>query len=79
MIDEQRQQIVLSALREASEKWKEAFNSGNAAGCASQYEADAIMTAKPFGTFTGREEIQAFWQQLVERDTVTSGMDFYIR
>ena len=28
MIDEQRQQIVLSALREASEKWKEALIAG---------------------------------------------------
>ncbi len=40
--------------------------SGNAAGCASQYEPDAIMTAKPFGTFKGTEQIQAFWQKLID-------------
>ena len=66
MITEDKKQIVLSALKEASEKWKAAFNMGNAEGCASQYESDAVMTAKPFGTFNGTEEIKAFWQKLID-------------
>ena len=66
MITEEKRQIVLSALKDASEKWKTAFNKGDAEGCASQYESDAVMTAKPFGTFSGAEEIKAFWQQLID-------------
>ena len=62
--------IVMSeALKEAvitaSQKWKSSFNSGDAAGCAACYEENAVMEAKPFGLFTGREAIQGFWQSLV--------------
>ena len=66
MVAEEKKQLVLSALKEASEKWKTAFNSGDAEGCASQYEPDAVMTAKPFGTFNGAEEIRAFWQKIID-------------
>ncbi len=30
------------------------------------YEEDAVMVAAPFGTFEGREAIQAFWQQIID-------------
>ncbi|MEH6442986.1 MAG: nuclear transport factor 2 family protein [Oceanospirillaceae bacterium] len=63
---EQQRDIVLAALDKASNLWKEGFNSGNAAQCAAQYEDDAVMQAKPFGTFTGTAEITAFWQQLID-------------
>lgn len=59
-------ETILAAVRQASESWKHSFNTGNAAGCAAQYEADAVMHARPFGTFTGTEEIQAFWQKLID-------------
>ena len=65
MVTEEKRQILLSAIRNASEKWKIAFNAGDAEGCASQYESDAVMTAKPFGTFSGAEEIRKFWQKLI--------------
>ena len=68
MIKEEKRQAVLDALKNASEKWKLAFNFGDAEGCASQYESDAVMTAKPFGVFIGKEEIQGFWQKLVDDD-----------
>lgn len=58
---------LLNAVNQASENWKNAFNSGDAAGCAAQYEADATMHARPFGTFVGTEQIQAFWQQLIDQ------------
>ena len=58
-------QNLMDAVKLASETWKNAFNTGNAAGCAAQYEADAVMVAKPFGTFTGTAEIQAFWEKLI--------------
>ena len=56
---------VIEAVQAASQKWKNAFNSGNAKGCAECYEEDAVMEAKPFGTFTGRAEIESFWSKLV--------------
>ena len=65
MITEERKTAVLSAVNTASEKWKHAFNTGDAEGCAAQYEENAVMTAKPFGTFEGREAIQGFWAQLI--------------
>ena len=58
--------LLLEAITAASERWKNAFNRGDAAGCAAQYEADAVMHARPFGTFTGRDAIQGFWQQLID-------------
>ena len=56
---------VREAVEAASERWKSAFNGGDAAGCAAQYEADAVMHARPFGTFRGTAEIQGFWQKLI--------------
>ena len=56
---------VLDAVKKASEKWKNAFNSGNAEDCAMQYEEDAVMKADPFGTFTGRNAIRGFWENLI--------------
>ncbi len=63
---ENANQTLLKAVKEASERWKNAFNSGDAAGCAAQYEPNAVMHAKPFGTFNGTNEIQTFWKQLVD-------------
>lgn len=68
MITEVKKQIVLKALKDASERWKTAFNTGDAEGCASHYESNAVMTAKPFGTFKGTEEIMAFWKNLIDDD-----------
>ncbi|WP_444931890.1 isochorismatase [Microbulbifer sp. SSSA002] len=59
--------ILIEKTKAASEQWKFYFNSGNAAGCASMYEAQAQMTAKPFGVFEGRESIQTFWQNLIDQ------------
>lgn len=66
MITKEQKAIVLNAVKTASEKWKISFNSGDAAGCAFQYEETAVMNARPFGTFTGITEIQSFWQQLID-------------
>ena len=66
MITHEQKQNMLNALKDASEKWKTAFNTGNAEGCAAQYESNAEMTATPFGTFKGTEQIKAFWQKLID-------------
>ena len=66
MISNEQESVVLSAVQAGSAAWKSSFNSGDAAGCAAQYEEDAVMHAKPFGTFSGREAIQGFWQKLID-------------
>ncbi len=61
----QQQNIVLAAVEQASKQWKNSFNTQNASGCAAMYESDAVMHARPFGTFTGSVEIEQFWQNLM--------------
>jgi ketosteroid isomerase-like protein len=61
------QDQILTACKTAIAAWQTAFNSQDAAGCAAQYEESAVMHARPFGTFTGREEIQTFWQGIIDQ------------
>ncbi|MGF1755478.1 nuclear transport factor 2 family protein [Vibrio makurazakiensis] len=61
------QEAVLEACKTAINAWQLAFNSQDAAGCAAQYAEGTVMEARPFGTFTGREEIQAFWQNIIDQ------------
>ena len=63
-MDAAARERVEQAVWAASARWQEAFNTQNAAGCAAAYEPDAVMVAKPFGTFRGRAEIEAFWKKL---------------
>ncbi len=65
-MNEQQKANVIAAVQASSERWKNAFNSGNAAECAAQYEPSAVMKAEPFGTFEGIEAIQGFWQKLMD-------------
>ena len=58
---------VLTACKEGISIWQKAFNSQDAAGCAGQYTADSVMDARPFGTFKGRDAIQAFWQNIMDQ------------
>ena len=58
------------AIATASQAWKNAFNAGDAVGAvgaAALYEENAVMVVKPFSTFTGRDEILAFWTKLVNK------------
>ena len=66
MLTTEKRTMLLTAVKDASEKWKTAFNSGNAIECAAQYESDAVMEARPFGRFVGTEAIQNFWQKLID-------------
>ena len=65
MMTNEQNKTVLEAINTASTQWKLAFNAGNSSGCAEHYEKDAVMHARPFGTFTGTTEIQRFWQQIM--------------
>ena len=60
-------QSVLEACQAGIEAWKAAFNRQDAKGCAEQYAEGTTMIAKPFGTFEGREQIQAFWQNIIDQ------------
>lgn len=60
-------QLVLAACQAGIDAWKQAFNSQDAKGCAAQYQEGTRMLAKPFGTFEGREQIQAFWQDIIDQ------------
>lgn len=66
MLNKEQIATVENAVLIGSTAWKKAFNSGDAGGCAAQYETTAVMNAKPFGTFTGSAAIQEFWQKLID-------------
>ncbi|MCG8405194.1 MAG: isochorismatase family protein [Phycisphaerales bacterium] len=53
-------------VRAASQRWIENFNSGNLEQIVQAYGEKAVMRAKPHGRFTGRKEIQGFWESLLE-------------
>lgn len=57
---------LLDAVSKASDRWKNAFNDGDASLCSEQYEVDATMEAMPFGTYKGRESIKNFWENLIK-------------
>ncbi|MCC4798441.1 isochorismatase [Enterovibrio norvegicus] len=58
----------LSIYNAGIKAWQDAFNNQDAAGCAAQYaDHTTLMVARPFGEFTGHEEIQAFWQQIIDQ------------
>jgi ketosteroid isomerase-like protein len=59
--DEKIKQAVL----ECSKKWIEAFNKGDTDTCVAGYQADAIINAKPLGTFKGTGKIDAFWRPFI--------------
>ena len=66
MLTKTQEQVILDAVSEASSVWKQSFNTGNAQGCANQYEPNAVMDVKPFGRFEGYEQICNFWQGLID-------------
>ena len=56
---------LISEVRKASSIWMTAFNAGKAAGCAAQYEESASLNAKPIGEFSGTDQIQKFWENII--------------
>ncbi len=71
------------AVKAAAEQWETFFNAGDAEGCASCYEKTATMTARPYGKFYGRKDIERFWTKLLSEgfrdvkypDTVITALD----
>lgn len=50
----------------ASQQWIANFNKGNTIAVSQAYTKNALMVAKPFGTFKGRQAIEAFWTPFIE-------------
>ena len=46
----------------ASQQWIANFNKGDVDACVAGYLPEAIMKAKPMGTFRGTREIDDFWR-----------------
>ena len=58
---------TLNVCKAGISAWQTAFNRQDAAGCAAQYGENTVMQAQPFGTFTGRKEIETFWQGIIDQ------------
>ncbi|MEM9492907.1 MAG: nuclear transport factor 2 family protein, partial [Myxococcota bacterium] len=52
----------LDQVRQRSAQWVAAFNRGDVDTCVAAYHPDAVMEAKPMGTFRGRAAIDGFWR-----------------
>jgi pimeloyl-ACP methyl ester carboxylesterase len=56
---------VENQVLKASQEWIKNFNRGDTIAVAQAYTENAIMVAKPFGTFKGREAIKNFWSPFI--------------
>ena len=51
----------------ASLLWIEAFNRGDVDACVAGYLADAVIEARPLGTFQGLAAIDGFWRPFMQQ------------
>ena len=51
---------------ERSRQWIQDFNNKNIRACVDAYTADAVVNARPLGTFNGIGEIEGFWRPFIE-------------
>lgn len=51
---------------ERSRQWIQDFNNKNVRGCVDAYTANAVVNARPMGTFNGIAEIEGFWRPFIE-------------
>ena len=56
------QETVRAEVSARSQNWIKNFNHGNADACIAAYQPDAVMQAKPMGTFVGLDAISGFWK-----------------
>ena len=57
-----------------SKQWIQDFNNKNAKGCIKAYTVDAVMNARPMGTYKGIGEIEGFWKPFIE--TGAAGLEY---
>lgn len=51
---------------EQSRKWIQDFNNKNVNGCVEAYTIDAVVNARPMGTYKGLSENEGFWRPFLE-------------
>ncbi len=57
--------ITRNEVLQASQQWIGNFNKGDIDACVAGYQTDAVMEAKPMGTYTGTQEIDDFWRPFI--------------
>ena len=60
------QKDVSAAIQQANDKWGKFFSDNDAAGVASLYTADARLLPPNHPVVTGKENIKAFWESLMQ-------------
>ncbi len=63
------QELSREAVLDAATKWEEAVNAGDVAAVAEVYAEDAMLLPPGSERIEGRENIEAFWQDLVKEGT----------
>ncbi|OMH25565.1 alpha/beta fold hydrolase [Motiliproteus sp. MSK22-1] len=56
---------VRKATLTANNNWIKAFNTKNIIAVTNTYTENAVLNARPFGTYSGREEISRFWEKML--------------
>ena len=56
---------VRAGIEAAAAQWQQRFNAGDAAGMAALYTADGQLMPPGAATLSGRDAIEAFWQDIV--------------
>ncbi|MCT4582809.1 MAG: alpha/beta fold hydrolase [Flavobacteriales bacterium] len=57
---------VEAEVLKASQTWISNFNKGNIKAIKKAYAKDAVMEAKPYGTYKGQEAIIQFWEPFIQ-------------
>ena len=58
----ENEMAIKQSVLNCSQKWIENFNKGDVESCLAGYHPEAVINAKPLGTFKGTAEIDAFWR-----------------
>lgn len=62
------EQTVRDEVFAASQQWIANFNRGDVDACVGAYTADAVIKAKPLGTFQGTQAIDDFWRPFMKSE-----------
>ena len=58
---------IMEEVQQASQNWIRAFNEGNIDTCLAIYRSDAMIEARPMGTYKGGKAIQDFWRPFMKK------------
>ena len=58
----ENESVIKQSVLNCSQRWIKSFNKGDVDSCLAGYHRDAVINAKPLGTYKGTAEIDAFWR-----------------